>query len=75
MSDNQGINNPKNKAYLNRALKKLSRKSEDERVSDIHKRIDKQNKQLAKKEPNTKNRTQAHAMPYTGGNGASNNNR
>lgn len=50
MSDNQGINNPKNKAYLNRALKKLSRKSEDERVSDIHKRIDKHNKQLAKKE-------------------------
>jgi hypothetical protein len=42
MSDNRGINDPKNKAYLNSALKKLSHKSEDERVSEIHKRIDKQ---------------------------------
>ncbi|CAB4484356.1 unnamed protein product [Rhizophagus irregularis] len=75
MSDNQEINNPKNKAYLKRALERLSHKSEDERVSDIHKRIDKHNKQLAKKKPNTKNRTRAHAMPYTRRNGAPDNNK
>lgn len=49
MSDSQEINNPKNKAYLDRALKDLACKTVDKRVSDIHKRIDKHNKQLAKK--------------------------
>ncbi|CAG8732385.1 uncharacterized protein OCT59_017855 [Rhizophagus irregularis] len=75
MSDSQEINNPKNKAYLDRALKDLACKTVDKRVSDIHKRIDKHNKQLAKKKPNTKNRTRAHAMPYTRRNGAPNDNK
>lgn len=48
MSD---INNPKNKAYLNSALKKLSGKPEDQRVKEFHKRIDKANKQLASNGP------------------------
>ncbi|GBC46835.2 hypothetical protein RIR_jg20919.t1 [Rhizophagus irregularis DAOM 181602=DAOM 197198] len=59
----------------NEALKDLACKTVDKRVSDIHKRIDKHNKQLAKKKPNTKNRTRAHAMPYTRRNGAPNDNK
>ena len=42
MSDNHGINGPKNKDYLNSVLKKLSQESIEERAKEIDKRIDSQ---------------------------------